>query len=136
MAGWCCMCRRDWETGDHLLIHCDVASALWSAALSSFGVFWVFPNQVVDLLFGWHNSFGKHDSEVWNLVPVCLMWTVWLARNRCTFEDEELSIPRLIQLFFGALFDWARVWGFTPMTSLADFVVSLSFPCITASAIV
>jgi hypothetical protein len=22
MAGWCCICRRDWETGDHLLIHC------------------------------------------------------------------------------------------------------------------
>ena len=133
MAGWCCMCRRGWETGEHLLIHCAMASALWSAALRSFGVCWVFPNWIVDLLCGWYNSFGKHDSKVWNLVPLCLMWTIWLAQNRCTFEDEELSIPRLIQLFFGLLFDWAQVWGFTPMTSLADFVVSLSFPCIPTS---
>jgi hypothetical protein len=127
MAGWCCMCRSDWETGDHLLIHCTMASALWSSVLRSFGVCWVFPNHIVDLLFGWHNSFGKHDSGVWNLVPLCLMWAVWCARNRRTFDDEELSNSRLIQLFFGLLFDWARVWDFTPMTSLADFVASLSF---------
>jgi hypothetical protein len=126
MAGWCCMCRSDWETGDHLLIHCTMASVLWSAVLHSFGVCWVFPNRIVDLLFGWHNSFGKYESGVWNLVPLCLMWTVWRERNRRTFEDEEHSATKLIQLFFGLLFDWARVWGITPMASLADFFVSLN----------
>uniref|UniRef100_A0A2N9GEV9 TIR domain-containing protein n=1 Tax=Fagus sylvatica TaxID=28930 RepID=A0A2N9GEV9_FAGSY len=77
MAGWCCMCRVGCETGDHLLIHCSLTLNLWHSVLRAFGVLWVFPNRVVDLIYGWHNWFGKHDSAVWNLVPSCLMWTIW-----------------------------------------------------------
>jgi hypothetical protein len=25
-----CMCKRNWESVDHLLIYCDVASVIWS----------------------------------------------------------------------------------------------------------
>ena len=35
-------------------------------------------------------------------------------------------MTKLLELFFGLLFDWARVWGFTLELSLANFVVSLS----------
>ncbi len=73
LAGWCCMCRSSGEMGDHLLLHCEMAS------------------RVVDLLFGWRNWFGKHFSAVWNLVPLCLMWTLWQERNRRIFEDLERS---------------------------------------------
>jgi hypothetical protein len=58
------------------------------------------------------------------------MWTVWRERNQRTFEDAEHSNFKLIELFFGLLFDWAWVWGLTSMLSLADFVASLSFFCI------
>jgi hypothetical protein len=85
----------------------------------------VLPKKIVDLLFGWYNWFGKHHSEVWNLVPLCLMWTVWQERNRHTFEDTEHSRTKLIELFYGLLFEWSRVWGYTTTSSLADFVVSL-----------
>jgi hypothetical protein len=33
----CCMCKMDGETVDHLL-HCDVASAIWCAFFSRFGL--------------------------------------------------------------------------------------------------
>ena len=133
LAGWCCTCRNGWETGDHLLLHCVKASVLWSAMLRSFGVCWVFPNSIKDLLYGWFNSFGKHESEIWNLVPLCLLWTVWREHNRRTFDDMEHSPSKLVELFFGLLFDWARVGGLTPMNSLADFVASLCFTCIPSS---
>ena len=136
MAGWCCMCRSGWEIGEHLLIHCVVASDLWYAVLRSFGIRWVFSNCIVDLFFGWYNSCGKHVSAIWNLVPLCLMWTIWRERNRRTFEDVELSTIKLIELFFGLLFDWAWAWGLSPMLSLADFVASLSFYCIRNSTTV
>ncbi len=45
------MCRNDGETGNHHLIHCPVASALWQLILRSFGVLWVFPNNIADLLY-------------------------------------------------------------------------------------
>jgi hypothetical protein len=37
MAGWCCMCRRDWETGDHLLLHCTQARDVWYSVLNYLG---------------------------------------------------------------------------------------------------
>ena len=127
LASWCCMYRNAGETGPHLLIHCVMASDLWHLALRSFGVLWVFPNNVADLLFGWFNCFGKHKSSIWNLVPHCLMWIVWRERNSRIFEDEEHSKTKLSELFFGLLFDWARTWRLTSEVSLASFVVSLNF---------
>jgi hypothetical protein len=42
----CCMCKRDGESVDHRLIHCDVTSALWSTIFSCFGLAWVMPRRV------------------------------------------------------------------------------------------
>jgi hypothetical protein len=120
------MCRAAGETGGHLLVHCTFASDLWSSVLRSFGVLWVFPEHIMALLSGWYNYFGNHKSTVWNLVPLCLMWTIWRERNKRTFDDEEQPFPKLLELFYGLLFDWARVWGLTLEKSLAAFVVSLS----------
>jgi hypothetical protein len=56
---------------------------------------WVVSERVVDFLFGWHNSLGKFSSEIWNLDPLCLMWTVWRERNQRTFED----VPKICSNF-------------------------------------
>jgi hypothetical protein len=90
----------------------------------------VFPNSIKYLLYEWFNSFGKHESEIWKLVPLCLLWTVWCERNKRTFDDMEHSPSKLVELFFGLLFDWVQVGGLTLMNSLADFVASLCFTCI------
>jgi hypothetical protein len=44
----CCMCKRYGEFVDHLLLHCEVACALWNAIFNHFGLFWVMPPWVVD----------------------------------------------------------------------------------------
>jgi hypothetical protein len=84
---------------DHLLSYCSVANEVWSFVFRSFGVAWVLPGSVVELLFGWRNWFGNHFSDVWNLVPLCLMWTVWWERNRRTFEDMESFVSQIIEVF-------------------------------------
>ena len=38
------------------------------------------------------SGLGKHNSNIWNLVLGCLMWIVWLERNRCSFEDKEKTL--------------------------------------------
>jgi hypothetical protein len=42
--------ERNGESVDYLLLHCDVASSIWSAFFSCFGLSWVMHRSVVDLL--------------------------------------------------------------------------------------
>ena len=37
----CYMCKRCGESVDHLLLHCPIASELWSLVFCLFGIHWV-----------------------------------------------------------------------------------------------
>uniref|UniRef100_A0A2N9FC99 Reverse transcriptase domain-containing protein n=1 Tax=Fagus sylvatica TaxID=28930 RepID=A0A2N9FC99_FAGSY len=95
LAGWCCMCKSADETVDHLLLHCRMARHLCNFVFQFVGVDWVLPLTVSDLLFGWRNWFGKRSSGIWNLIPSCLMWTIWRERNNRTFEDVESPVAKV-----------------------------------------
>jgi hypothetical protein len=131
MAGWCCMCKRSGESVDHLLLHCEVVREVWIFLLRSFGVSWVFPATVSALLCGWYNCWGKHSSLIWNLVPHCIMWTIWWERNGRTFDDKEHPVGKIIERVMGSLYDWASAWGLCSPQSLGDFLESLSLSSLT-----
>ena len=60
--------------------------------LSSFGLVWVFPTLVRNLLLEWKvKGLGKNKKVVWRLVPICLFWCSWRERNQIMFQEEELS---------------------------------------------
>jgi hypothetical protein len=82
--------------------------------------------QVVELLICWHNGLGKFSSDMWNLVPLYLMCTLWRERNRRTFEDIAKSERQLLNCFISLLFDWSIALGFSSSLTALDFVVSLS----------
>ena len=44
---------------------------------------------MAELLFCWSYWLGKHNSNIWNLIPDCLMWTIWTEHNRRSFEDSK-----------------------------------------------
>ena len=56
------MCKCNRESVDHLLLHCPIALKLWSMVLGLFGVCWVMPKFVVDLLARWQACFGCHRT--------------------------------------------------------------------------
>lgn len=61
LVSWCCMCKVDGESVDHLLIHCPlVKELLWDTVLTLFGMHWVMPRKVRELLDCWHGGFGQH----------------------------------------------------------------------------
>ena len=93
---WYIMCRCNGESVNHLLLHCGKAFQLWSLVFRSYGISWVLPRSIADMLFGWWNWFGKHSSKVWNLAPLCLMWCIWRERNWHTFEDRDKSDDQLL----------------------------------------
>lgn len=50
VVNWCCLCKNSWKSGVHRLIHCTYAWRLWNFVLCLFGVSWVMPKHVVELL--------------------------------------------------------------------------------------
>ena len=72
------MCKNDWEWVDHLLILCPFASDLWSFLFSLFGISWVMPKQVFELLACWFRGVGWHRSaSAWDVIPHFIMWNIW-----------------------------------------------------------
>ena len=78
---------------------------------------------LLSCFYQWH---GKHNSDIWNLVPGGLMWIVWLERNRQSFEDKEKALDELKVLCHRSLLEWSRCWGFTDCSSLSEFLSSLN----------
>ena len=99
---WCCMCKRNGESVDHLLIHCPIAFDLWSMVFTLFGIHWVMPKTVVDLLACWQGKLGRHrNSAIWMTVPHCFIWCIWRERNNRNFEDLERSVADLKLFWIG-----------------------------------
>ena len=67
------MCCCSVESVDHLLIHCPVAYSLWVQMLQVFGIQWVMPGSVDNLVFCWSNWSEIFSSNVWNMVLGYLM---------------------------------------------------------------
>jgi len=93
----CCMCKMNGESVDHLLLHCEVARALWIAIFSRFSLSWVMPLRVVDLFACWWTGGRSRSAVVWKMVPCCLMWCLWRERNdrqlRTKKEPLRISSP-------------------------------------------
>ena len=116
---WCFMCKRCGESVDHLLLHCPTAFEMWSMIFCLFGVCWVMPQRVVDLLDCWSCNFKRHRNIViWRFVPHCLMWCIWRERNSRSFEGCERSILEFKSFFFSTLLEWCFVLPFFSCFSL------------------
>ena len=86
LASWCCMCKADGESMDHLLLHCPYAKELWDMIFVLFGIHWVMPKQVIEVFCCWQGSMGRHQNLViWKAIPHCLMWCIWRERNARIF---------------------------------------------------
>jgi hypothetical protein len=122
----CCMCKMNGESVDHLLLHCEVARALWIAIFSRFSLSWVMPLRVVDLFACWWTGGRSRSAVVWKMVPSCLMWCLWRERNNRQFEDRERTIEDLISFFFHSLYSCSAAF-LAPLTfSFNDFLILFS----------
>jgi hypothetical protein len=78
---WCYMCKKNGESVDHLLLHCEVASALWHFIFSWFGLHWVMPGRVKDLYASWWMGGCSWSAIVWKMIP--LSYVVCMEQEEC-----------------------------------------------------
>ena len=117
------MCKRNGESVVHLFIQCPIAFDLWSMVFTLFGIHWVMPKTVVELLACWQGKFGRHQNyAIWIAVPHCLMWCIWWERNNQHFVDSERSVSDLKLFFLKNLLDWVTVLGFRSFSSIHGFM--------------
>ena len=122
---WCCLCKKSGESPEHLLLHCSYAQALWSFAFSLFGISWVMPAQITDLLTSWMGGFGKSRAAlVWGEVPHCVMWLLWHECNHRVFEGQEVTSLDLKSSFLKTLYEWVSITISPAISSYEEFLDS------------
>jgi len=74
LANWCCLCKKNEETTNHLFIHCKYTSTLWQLILNLFGVSWIMPNNIQELLHCWKVQGRRYPKEaIWKVITALLM---------------------------------------------------------------
>jgi len=117
------MYKKSGESIEHLLLHCEVARNLWSYILTLFGVGWVIPRRVLELLTSWGYSFGCGPAkEVWRLASLCLMWYLWQERNARYSEDVETLMLELQKRLLNTLFIWIVAHHSSSIFTYTDFL--------------
>ena len=104
--------KRNGESVDLLFLHCPIAFEMRSMVFTLFGIYWVMPKTLVDLLACWQGKFGRHHNGViWMVVPRCLMGCIWWERNSQCFEDSKRTIADLKLFFFRMLSNKMSIIG-------------------------
>ncbi len=125
LVEWCCLCKKSGESPEHLLLHCSYAQALWSFAFSLFGISWVMPAQITDLLTSWMGGFAKSRAAlVWGEVPHCVMWLLWREHNHRVFEGQEVTSLDLKSSFLRTLHEWVSITISPAISSYKEFLDS------------
>jgi hypothetical protein len=122
----CYMCKKIGEFVDHLLLHCDVTSALWSSLFNRFGMSWVMPRWVIDLLACWW-SFGRlRSAVVWKMTPIFLFWCLWREINNRNFEDLESTLEAILLSFYLILYFWTTAYVHPLSFTFVNFLTCFS----------
>ena len=125
---WCCMCKADGESVNHLLLHCPVARDLWNMIFSLFGISWVMPRGVVDLISCWNGCKGRQEAgKIWKVIPHCIMWCLWCERNARSFNGEEASIPALKHRLLQTMLEWLKAASLITSVSIPEMLMLCSF---------
>ena len=125
MIDWCCMCKASGESISHMLLHCSAAREVWLFIFNIFGIQWVMPGGVLDLLSCWRDScHSVRIRKLWDMVPLCVFWCLWWERNARSFEGTERNLIEVKGIVLRTLMDWSKATRVVPFSSVFDFLDS------------
>ena len=115
--------EKEEESIDHLLIYCDMASAVWHLLLSLFSVHWVLLLAIVKgVLLSWHGSFVGRKRKEWRIAPLCLFWMVWQEGNKRAFNNKENYVHWIKLKFLCNIWSWSSIFMTQGPSSFVDWL--------------
>ena len=60
LVKWFCLCKKNEEIVNQLLIHCEYISYLWHLVLNLFRVLWAMLSNIIELLHCWKTQVWGH----------------------------------------------------------------------------
>lgn len=93
-VSWCFMCKESGEDVN-LVLHCWINSCLWWKILRWFRLEWVMLSTMKETMLSWAFRSRKKRCMEWDVVPLALMWIIWLERNRRAFDRSEKDFVHL-----------------------------------------
>ena len=118
----CWLCEMEGESVDHLLLHCVAARDLWNAFFARFGLCWVMPRSVKEVLASWWTVGRSSSAVVWKMAPHCILWCIWRERNNRCFEDLSRTREELLHFFLVTLYSWTTGWLALRVLSFVDIL--------------
>lgn len=94
----CPNCCQAEETIQHLFIDCQVAKRCWNNMATIGEVAWEPRVTIADSVLSWKKICpwkGKKSNltqRIWNTIPLTLVWSIWLARNKKVFQDKDHNL--------------------------------------------
>lgn len=110
----------------YLLLHCEIARAVWNDIFSRMDLAWVMLAIMGALLASWAPIGGPSQIQaMWKMFPICILWCIRRERNLHTFKDREHLLEELRSVYISTLFSWAVAIDFNGL-STHDFLVYFS----------
>lgn len=112
------MCRAAEESSNHLFIECPFARSCWKLITSPLNT-GDLPNQITLLQKKWEKSFPQNKKgktlaiRSWNNIPPNLCWQIWIARNKCIFNDKKPSISSTLAKAIALISETIEAKGIT-----------------------
>lgn len=96
LSSRCYLSNSEEETVEHLFLHCRVSRQCWEHFLSITGISLVIPQKICNLLEIWQSQGVKGSlKQIWRTIPICILWTIWLERNKASLRERGYRFPEL-----------------------------------------
>ena len=99
---------------------------MWSECLRWWGIQWVAPKSINFLLNGWRvYSSRKLGAVIWNLMPLAILWSVWLQRNECKFNEAVVDWEWVSDRVKCRIASWTKSTNCSSSVSVDDMLFRL-----------
>jgi hypothetical protein len=87
--GRCSLCKNEGETAQHLFLDCSYIRMVWTEVSSSLAKKFRWEGHTLEQ--AWRNWWENLSYKRYRILPLLIIWGVWLARNEAIFNEVSIA---------------------------------------------